>query len=265
VTAVREPGTLVSSRRPLVDAYDAALLDLDGVVYLGAQPVDGAAGTIAAAKDRGMRIAYVTNNASRPAEAVAAQLVAMGLPAAPADVVTSAQAAARVLVERFGPGATVLAVGGEGLRGALREVGCALVTSADDRPMAVAQGFAPDLTYADLAEAALAVAGGAWWIATNGDLTLPSERGIQPGNGALVGAVAAAVGHGPAAYAGKPAPALLAETVRRVGAACPLMVGDRLDTDIEGARRGGLDSLWVLTGVASGTDLVRAPVDRRPS
>jgi ribonucleotide monophosphatase NagD (HAD superfamily) len=159
----------------------------------------------------------------------------------------------------------VLPVGGEGLREALRAVGGELVASADDEPAAVVQGFAAELRYADLAEAALAVARGAWWVATNADLTLPTDRGLLPGNGALVGAVATAAGRGPDAVAGKPERALLAEALRRTGATCPLMVGDRFDTDIEGAVRGGVDSLWVSTGVASGADLVRAPgVARRP-
>ncbi|MFL6137575.1 MAG: HAD-IIA family hydrolase [Frankiaceae bacterium] len=264
MTGGRRAGGWRASREPLAQAYDAALLDLDGVVYLGSRAIDGAAAVVGAVEERGMRVAYVTNNASRTPEAVAERLVAMGLPATAADVVTSAQAAARVLVQRFGTGATVLPIGGEGLRAALREAGCTLVASADDRPAAVAQGYAPDLAYADLAEAAVAVARGAWWIATNGDLTVPGERGLQPGNGALVGAVAAAVGHGPAAFAGKPEPALLAEAVRRIGAACPLMVGDRLDTDIEGAVRGGVDSLLVLTGVSTGAELILAPPERRP-
>jgi hypothetical protein len=172
------------------------------------------------------------------------------------------------VAERFGgDGARprVLAVGGDGLRAALEGVGCVLVSSADDRPDAVAQGFAPTLSYADLAEAALAVRAGAWWIATNRDRTLPTERGIQPGNGALVGAVEVAVGHPPAVFAGKPDEALLTEALRRTGAARPVFVGDRLDTDVEGASRVGIASMCVLTGVSSGADLVAAPRSCRPT
>ena len=251
----------------LVDGYDVVLLDLDGVVYLGSRPIPGAGETVSALAEAGVRVGFVTNNASRTPEAVAAHLVELGCPATPDQVVTSAQAAAALLAERFaGAGAaSVLAVGGEGLRRALTEVGCRLVGSADDRPDVVVQGFAPELRYADLAEAALAVAGGAWWVATNRDRTLPTERGTQPGNGALVEAVATAAGRGPDQYAGKPDQALIREAVRRTGARRPLVVGDRLDTDIEGAARAGLDSVCVLTGVADGTHLVAAPTGCRPT
>jgi glycerol-1-phosphatase len=253
---------------PLVAEHDVILLDLDGVIYLGRSPVAGAARALDDLRAGGTRIAFVTNNAARAPDAVARHLAELGVAAEPDEIVTSAQAAARVIADRFaargGGRPRVLAVGGEGLRQALERVGCALVSSADERPDVVAQGFSPDLAYADLAEAALAVRAGAWWIATNRDRTLPTDRGIQPGNGALVGAVEAAVGHPPAAFAGKPDAALLEEAVRRTGARRALMVGDRLDTDIEGARRVGLASLCVLTGISSGADLVAAPRAQRP-
>jgi HAD superfamily hydrolase (TIGR01450 family) len=212
-----------------------------------------------------MRIAYVTNNSSRTPQAVAEQLQALGLPARATDVVTSAHAAARLVVERFGGPVRVLVVGGEGLRDALVAVGCVPVSSADDRPDAVVQGYDPELRYRDLAEAALAVSRGAWWVATNRDLTLPTERGLQPGNGALVGAVKAAVGHDPAVFAGKPDAALLEEARRRTSARRPVAVGDRLDTDVEGAARAGVDSLLVLTGVSTGADLLLAGRSCRPT
>lgn len=263
--AVGAPRVLAASEQPLAAAYDVALVDLDGVVYLGPRPVPGAAEALAAARATGMRLAFVTNNSSRPVDAVLAHLAELGVPATADDVVTSAQAAATLVSERLGTGARVLAVGGAGLRAALEAAGCELVDSADDKPDAVVQGYAADLRYADLAEAALAVERGAWWVATNRDPTLPSDRGVLPGNGALVDAVAAAVGRRPEVYAGKPDPALLGEAIRRTGAERPLMVGDRLDTDIEGAVVAGIDSLCVLTGVHSGADLLTAPQERRPT
>ncbi len=250
--------------QPLSDRYDAALLDLDGVVYLGGHPIAGAADALMAAAKRGMKLAYVTNNASRSPHAIAAQLSAMGVPATAADVVTSAQAAARVLADRLPAGAPVLVVGGTGLRLALRERGLRPVTTAADRPLAVAQGYSPDISYGLLAEAALALNAGALYVASNADPTLPTPRGPQPGNGSLVQVLVSATGREPV-VAGKPEPPLHAESVQRVGAKRPVVVGDRLDTDIEGAVRAGTDSLLVLTGVTGPADLLLAGPQRRPS
>ncbi len=172
-------------------------------------------------------------------------------------MITSAQAAARLLAERLPPGAPVLVVGGIGLRAAVRERGLRPVTVASDRPAAVVQGYSPGLGYADLAEGALAVAAGAWYVASNADATLPTPRGRQPGNGSLIQVIVTATGRSPV-VAGKPEPPLHAEAVARSGARHPLVVGDRLDTDIESAVRSGADSLLVLTGVTSPLDVVLA-------
>ncbi len=249
---------------PPARRYDVALLDLDGVVYIGTEAVPGAREALAAAAGEGMRLAYVTNNASRTPEAVAELLNGLGVPADPADVVTSSQAAARLLAERLAPGAAVLVVGGPALRREVEAVGLRAVGRADAGPEAVVQGWAPGLGWADLAEAAYAVAGGAWWVATNVDRTIPTARGIAPGNGALVGAVRIATGVEPV-VAGKPQPPLHRETILRTGARHPLVVGDRLDTDIEGAVAAGADSLLVLTGVTGPADLLAAPPRRRPT
>jgi glycerol-1-phosphatase len=251
------------SAEPLSTAYDVALLDLDGVVYLGSAPVAGAAEALREAASRGMRLAFVTNNASRTPAATAAHLTSLGVPAAACDVVTSGQAAARLLARRLPPGARVLVVGGNGLRIALRERGLRPVSAAAERPAAVVQGFSPDLSYALLAEGALAVTRGALFVATNADVTLPTARGAEMGNGSLVQAIVTATGRQPV-VAGKPETPLHAEAVDRTGAKRPLVVGDRLDTDIEGAVRAGADSLIVLTGVSSPADVVLAPASRRP-
>jgi glycerol-1-phosphatase len=249
---------------PLDTAYDVALLDLDGVVYLGGAAIPGAAEALRKADAAGMRLAYVTNNAFRTPAAIAELLTTFGVSVTSADVVTSAQAAARLLAERLPAGAPVLVVGGSGLRLALRERGLRPVSTAADRPQAVVQGYAPGIDYSLLAEGGLAVAGGALFVASNGDRTLPSRRGPQPGNGALVQVIATATGVQPL-MAGKPEPPLHRESVLRTGAKHPLVVGDRLDTDIEGAHRVGADSMLVLTGVTGPADAVLAPASQRPA
>jgi glycerol 3-phosphatase-2 len=262
-TAPRRAPGLRGCPRPLVDVYDTALLDLDGVVYLGGTPIPGAAAALAKAAS-GMSLAYVTNNASRTPRAIGEQLAAMGVPVLPGSVITSAQAAARILSERLPRGSSVLVVGGTGLRLAVRERGLRPVTTARDHPAAVVQGYHRTIDYPLLAEGALAVAAGALFVASNADATLPSTRGRQPGNGALVQVIAVATGRDPI-VAGKPEPSMHKEMMLRTGARRPLIVGDRLDTDIEGANRVDADSLLVLTGVSRPSDVVLAPPRQRPS
>ncbi|WP_405688917.1 HAD hydrolase-like protein [Streptomyces sp. NBC_00057] len=257
--------TRPSSSTALNEAYDTALLDLDGVVYAGGHAVVHAVESLGAARDGGMHLAYVTNNALRTPAAVAEHLTELGVPTEPADVITSAQAVARLMADQLPAGARVLVVGGEGLRVALRERGLVPVESADDEPVAVAQGYGgPDMTWGRFAEAAYAIARGVPWFASNTDLTIPSARGIGPGNGAAVEVVRIATGAEPQ-VAGKPLPPMHRETVLRTGAERPLVVGDRLDTDIEGAFNGGVDSLLVLTGVTDAAQLVAAEPKHRPT
>ena len=255
---------LRGSGEPLASRYDVALLDLDGVVYLGGTPIPGAAEALAKAAASGMRLAFVTNNASRTPSAIAAQLTGLGVPARAGEVITSAQAAARLLAEHLPAGAPVLVIGGMGLRTAVRERGFRPVTIAAEQPAAVVQGYTPDLSYSLLAEGGLAVAAGALFVASNADSTLPTPRGRQPGNGSLIQVIATATGRAPL-IAGKPEPPLHAEAVARSGARHPLVVGDRLDTDIESAVRSGADSLLVLTGVTRPLDAVLAPPRHRPT
>jgi HAD superfamily hydrolase (TIGR01450 family) len=253
---------LRGSTEPLCGAYDVALLDLDGVVYLGGSAVPGAADALAKAKASGMRLAFVTNNSSRTPSAIAGHLTALGLPATAQDVVSSAHATARLLAERLPAGAAVLVAGGMGLRVAIRERGFRPVSVATDCPAAVVQGYAPGIGYSLLSEAALAVQAGAWFVASNADSTMPTTRGRQPGNGALSQVIVTATGQRPV-IAGKPEPPLHAEAVARTSARHPLVVGDRLDTDIEGAVRAHADSLLVLTGVARPLDVILAPPHQR--
>jgi glycerol 3-phosphatase-2 len=178
--------------------------------------------------------------------------------------VMSSQAAARVLRERLGADAAILVTGSPALRAIIEAAGFRTVESADDRPDGVVQGFSFDVCYADLLETALAVRGGALWVATNVDSTLPSPRGLLPGNGSLVGMVAIATGARPV-VAGKPALPLHAEAVERTGAKHPLVVGDRLDTDIEGANAAATDSLLVMTGVTTPAEFLAATPSQRPT
>ncbi|MBP0453419.1 HAD-IIA family hydrolase [Kitasatospora sp. RG8] len=249
---------------PLTEAYDTALLDLDGVVYAGPDAIEHAVDSLASARTTGMRLAYVTNNASRPPRVVAAHLTDLGVPAEPADVINSAQAAARVVSEKVPAGAKVLVVGGLGLEEALAERGLVAVRTLAEEPLAVVQGFDPSVGWQQLAEASFAIQSGLPWVASNLDLTVPQARGIAPGNGTLVAAVRAATGVEPE-VAGKPLPPMHRETVLRTGARRPLVVGDRLDTDIEGAFNGGVDSLLVFTGVTTAAQLLAAPVEHRPT
>lgn len=248
----------------LLAAHDALLLDLDGVVYAGPSALPHAVDALALARGSGVHLAFVTNNASRTPAQVADTLSGMGVPAQPRDVVTSAQAAGRVLAELLPAGAAVLVVGGEGLLEAVTDRGFEVVSAAADRPQAVVQGFSPDVGWRQLAEATFALRAGAVYVASNTDLTIPTAQGIGPGNGLLVHAVRTASGVEPV-VAGKPETPLMAESVERVAAARPLVVGDRLDTDIAGANRAGIPSLLVLTGVTDVRGLLSARGEERPS
>lgn len=259
----------MTDETPLAQAYDVAMLDLDGVVYSGADAVPHAAEALKEAARVGMRLAFVTNNASRTPEVVRDHLRAVGVPADTDQIITSAQVAARVLADRLRPGARVLVVGDVGLRQEVELAGLTAVAAGGaevDPPVeAVVQGHSTTTGWPQLAEATVAVRGGAMWVAANLDLSIPSPRGALPGNGAMVGVVIAALGRAPDAVAGKPDPTMHSETVRRTGATRPLVVGDRLDTDIEGANRVGVDSLLVLTGVTAAVDLLGAPPEHRPT
>jgi glycerol-1-phosphatase len=255
---------LQSSDEPLWDAYDVALLDLDGVVYIGPVAVPGAAEHLTKAAAAGMRLAYVTNNASRTPSLVARHLRELGVDADPGDVVTSAQAAATLLADRLPPGSSVFVIGGPGLFSALEERGLHPVQTLGEDADAVVSGYSAEVTWRVVSEGAILVRSGLPWVASNTDLTMPSAHGLAPGNGALVELVASFSGRRPV-VAGKPQPPLFEETMRRVGGSRPLVVGDRLDTDIEGARNTGYDSLLVMTGVTGLQDLVRARPEVRPT
>ncbi|MGD9694426.1 MAG: HAD-IIA family hydrolase [Thermoleophilia bacterium] len=244
--------------------YDGFLLDLDGVVFRGAAAIPGAVESLAELRRRGAPCAFVTNNASRTPDEVAALLRSLGVAAEPDEVVTAAVAGARALADEMPGGAPVLVVGGAAIETALREAGLRPVRSQGDGPRAVIQGWAPEVGWGQLAEAAYALADGVPWLATNDDASVPTERGLAPGNGALVAAVATATGRRPRVI-GKPQPLMFAQAARRMGARRPLVIGDRLETDIAGAVRAGFDGALVLTGASSAAAARSAPPQRRPT
>jgi HAD superfamily hydrolase (TIGR01450 family) len=255
---------LGASERPLAAVYDLAMLDLDGVVYIGGEAVPGAAEHLARAREAGVRLAFITNNASRPPGDVAGHLRELGVEADSSDVVTSAQAAARLLRDRFGEGAAVALLGGPGLEEALRADGLQPVAVSAGEAVAVVSGYGPKVLWRDIMRAAVRVRDGLPWVASNTDLTIPTPFGTAPGHGVLVGVLREFGGVEPV-VAGKPERPLFDETVRRVGGGHPLMVGDRLDTDIDGALNAGCDSLLVMTGVTGLAELVGVPAGRRPT
>ncbi|WP_434991814.1 HAD-IIA family hydrolase [Arthrobacter sp. Ld5] len=247
----------------LIDAHDGVLADLDGVVYAGPHAIPGATAALDRLAEEGKSLAYVTNNASRSSEQVAAHLRELGAPARAEQVFGSALAGAELLAGLVPPGSPVLVVGSEPLAECVRQQGLVVVGSAEDEPDAVIQGFSPALGWKDLAEAAYAVAAGAVWVATNTDLSIPQARGLAPGNGTLVAAVAAATGRSPV-VAGKPEAALFRTAAHHSGAERALVVGDRLDTDILGGNRAGMATALVLTGVDSVRTALAARTDERP-
>ncbi|OBH93867.1 HAD-IIA family hydrolase [Mycobacterium sp. E2733] len=241
--------------------YDCLLLDLDGTLFRGRRPTEGAVQALAEVRSRAF---FVTNNASRSAADVAAHLTELGFTATADDVATSAQSAARLLADQLPAGSPVLIVGTDALADEVKAVGLLPVRRYDDDPVAVVQGLSTTISWPDLAEAALAIRAGSLWVAANVDPTLPTERGLLPGNGSMVAALRAATGAEPQ-VAGKPAPGLLTDAAARGDFRAPLVVGDRLDTDIEGANAARLPSLMVLTGVSSARDAVYADPVHRPT
>lgn len=253
----------------LVADFDGIVCDLDGVIYRGHAVVPYAVESVLSAIAAGVLVVYATNNASRSPAEVSDHLDSLGLPGPQSRVVTSAQAGAQYVAARCPPGSRVLAVGGPGVSLALLEVGLipvlAQAAAPDQQLVAVLQGYGAQVAWTDLAEAAYAVQAGALWVATNIDSTLPTDRGVAPGNGALVGAVRQAVATDPVVV-GKPHTPLYDLSVSVLGTSTDrtLAVGDRLDTDISGAVAAGMDSLFVFGGVHRWADIVGVGQSARP-
>lgn len=253
--------------------YSAVILDLDGVVYIGADAVPHAIDALNEMASRGTTLAAATNNANRPAELVAEHLQSLGLRIDPSCVMTSAQAAGHHLASILAPGSAVLAVGGEGVGNAIRSVGLVPLRASEDLAQssacadsaaAVLVGYGPRVAWFDLAAAHWAIDRGKPWFATNTDPTVPLPFGRAPGNGAVVGLLRTSTGVEPTVI-GKPKPALFEALTKRLGTRDVLVIGDRLDTDIDGAIAAGLESLFVLTGVQGVADLATRETEAWPS
>lgn len=250
----------------LAKVYDAVLLDLDGVVYVGHDAVPGVIDSLNAAnKEFGLTLTCVTNNAARSPKTVAEHLQELGMNVGPDDVVTSAQAGAAELAKRLAPGSSVFVLGSKDLIAEVELVGLQASQDPDGDYRAFIQGYWPDMPWRMLGVAAKVVRTGVLWVATNMDFTIPTPFGLSPGNGTMVNALAAATGRTPDVVAGKPEVPLMQQSIDRAAAKHPLVVGDRLDTDIEGANKVGIDSLLVLSGVTTIAELLAAPRDLRPT
>lgn len=248
----------------LISGFDALLSDLDGVVYAGNGAIPKAIEALNRLKENSVALAYITNNASRSPGAVAEHLRQLGAPASAEQVFGSADVGAELLAQKVPQGSKVLVIGSAYLRDCVSSFGMEIVASHLDEPYGVIQGFDPSIGWKDLAEAAFAINSGAIWVATNTDRTIPRAEGIAPGNGSLVEAVHSATNVEPQ-VAGKPGPLLFRRAAETFDATRPLVVGDRLDTDILGGNNAGYKTVLVLTGVDTARAALTARAAERPN
>lgn len=236
----------------------AVLLDMDGVLYVGDQPLPGVQELLAYLDATGRKWLCVTNNSSRTSQTFSDKLAAMGITVDPVHILGSAEATANWLAEQSPNGAKVIMMGEASLRGALQAKGFELVDDPFEAQIAVASIYYA-LNYDVLTRLTLAIRNGARFVATNPDATLPTERGQVPGTGSLVALLTVSGGRTPE-YVGKPYPGMYEQAIRRVDGAAEttLMVGDRYETDIEGAARLGMPTAGVLTGVTTRAEYLAA-------
>ncbi|HXG26329.1 MAG TPA: HAD-IIA family hydrolase [Candidatus Binatia bacterium] len=258
------------------------LVDLDGVVYRGADPVPGVAGVLARRAERGDDVVYVTNNSMHYRAEYVRRLTDMGAPVAPDRIVSAPRATALWLQERHPEVRRVLAVGAGGLDRELRDVGLEVVNAsfaaermakegidgmaAAGTPGAVVAGVDPHMTYLRIAAAADCVRAGAVFVATNRDPVYPVERGLRPGAGSIAAAIEVASSVAPTTI-GKPEPLLMQEAARAVGRdpGEAIVIGDGILTDLAAARAVGARSVLMLTGVTTGAALEALPSSDRPT
>ncbi len=230
----------------------AFIIDMDGVLWEGNRPMPGLVEFFQTLCDRQIKFVLATNNASKTPEQYVSKLAGMGVTVARDDILTSAQAAALYLRQQSANGTKVYAIGEDGVRQALAELGFALAGLYEVDAQFVVCGMDRGLSWDKLATATLNIRAGAKFIGTNPDTTLPTERGITHGNGAVLAAIQAATGVAPIIM-GKPGPIMYQLAMARLGAdlATTAAIGDRLETDILGAVRTGIRSVFVLSGVSS--------------
>ena len=253
---------------PILAHYDALLVDLDGTVFEGSHPIDGAAEGLAHHD-----VIYVTNNASRSPEQVAEHLTSIGFATSADQVLTSAMAACDMARAELGladqdPSShgevKAYVIGNDSFKELARRAGFSIVDSADDEPAVVLQGHSPDNDWKRLSEGALAIRRGARYIASNLDTTLPSERGLLVGNGSMVAAIVSATGVEPRS-AGKPLPPMFHRGAARLESERPIVIGDRLNTDIAGGNAAGYDTLMTVTGISGHHETLSAIPEERPT
>ncbi|WP_350269014.1 HAD-IIA family hydrolase [Brevibacterium sp. CBA3109] len=266
MTPVANAASPVDRRAPEESGapIDCVLFDLDGVVYHGPDPISGAVEGINVLHEQSIPVNYVTNNATRTAEVVAEHISTLGISTTAAEVTTSAQVLAGQLAAQFPTGAPIYLVGTTGLAAALESEGLSVTRSLDDDPVAIAQGLDPDITYQSIVRACEAITSGIEWWATNPDFSMVGPRSRVPGNGAFIDMLSRLTGAQPTVV-GKPSPHMMEFAAHRIGAKRPLMVGDRLDTDIEGGNSAGFETALVLTGVHDIHDALQARPGLRPT
>nr|MBA3728902.1 HAD-IIA family hydrolase [Actinomycetota bacterium] len=247
-----------SGERALAERYDAVLLDLDGVIYRGHAPIEGAAATLSRLRELGIPRLFLTNNSSRTPGEVARSLRTLGIEAEPKEVLTSGVATAALLRRQGLAGATAFVIGEAGVREPLEEAGLRLARGEPRTADLVVVGLDRSVDYAKLRTAALLLQRGARLVATNSDISYPAPDGLWPGAGAILAAVTTATGAVPEVV-GKPERPLFREAAEATGATSPLVVGDRLETDVAGAEGMGWDSLLVMSGASTLADLIGLP------
>ena len=243
----------------LVQRYDGIFVDLDGVVYRGDEPIQDVGSVLDKVRGTGARLLFLTNNSSRTPEDVAAHLERMGVHADPGEILTSAVATAVMLEREGAQGRTAFVIGERGIRNALQDIGVQVLDGDPDSADMVVIGFDRSADYSKLRTASLLVQRGARLVATNADGSYPAPNGLWPGAGALLSAVVTTTGAAPM-IVGKPSRPLFEAAVQLTAARRPLVVGDRLDTDIAGADAMGWDAVLVFTGASMPADLLRSDV-----
>jgi 4-nitrophenyl phosphatase len=243
---------------PLTDVR-AVIIDMDGVLWEGNRPFPGLTEFFAALRELQIKFVLATNNASQTPEQYVARLAGFGVTIARAEVLSSAQAAALHLAQVASNGKRVFAIGEAGVQRAFSEQGFTLTDLYDVSAQYVVVGMDRAISWDKLATATLNIRAGARFIGTNPDRTLPTERGLTHGNGAILAALQAATGVAPTII-GKPEPTMYQIAMQRLGvkAEHTVAIGDRLDTDILGAVRAGLRSILVLSGVSTPDDVARS-------
>ncbi len=230
-------------------AYAGVICDLDGTVYLSGRPIPGAVEALARVRAEGVRVVFVSNNPLRDARSYADRLTGLGIPAEPGDILTSGAVMAAWLREHT-PGARVLLLGEDSLRRELETAGATVVDRGVDADVVVAS-FDRTFTYARWVEAFEGIRSGARFVATNPDRTCPVDGGEVPDAGGIIAALETSTRRSVEAVMGKPSPLMLETALRvlRCRASDVLVVGDRIETDVELGHRGGVATALVLTGV----------------